>query len=74
MIYDKMACPTLRSSLSRQFPVKEQIPVDAVYAYIECKHSIATSERKNQAQVADQDLLRAQTWRSRQSRLHSKPG
>lgn len=44
IIYDKMASPTLRSSLSRQFPVKEQIPVDAVYAYIECKHSIATSE------------------------------
>lgn len=41
IIYDKMASPTLRSSLSRQFPVKEQIPVDAVYAYIECKHSIS---------------------------------
>lgn len=44
IIYDKMASPTLRSSLSRQFPVKEQIPVDAVYAYIECKHNIATTE------------------------------
>ncbi|MGX1181562.1 hypothetical protein AB7M31_004630 [Pseudomonas sp. IAP-CY TE4608] len=41
IIYDKMASPTLRPSLSRQFPVKEQIPVDAVYAYIECKHSIS---------------------------------
>lgn len=36
-----MASPTLRSNMSRQFPVKEQIPVDAVYAYIECKHSIS---------------------------------
>lgn len=44
IIYDKMASPTLRSSLSRQFPVKEQIPVDAVYAYIECKHSILSDE------------------------------
>ncbi|MCF5167531.1 hypothetical protein GIW45_26725 [Pseudomonas congelans] len=44
IIYDKMASPTLRSSLSRQFPVKEQIPVDAVYGYIECKHSIATAD------------------------------
>lgn len=42
IIYDKMASPTLRSSLSRQFPVKEHIPVDAVYAYIECKHSISS--------------------------------
>lgn len=41
IIYDKMASPTLRSNMSRQFPVKEQIPVDAVYAYIECKHSIS---------------------------------
>ncbi|KSW24183.1 MULTISPECIES: DUF6602 domain-containing protein [unclassified Pseudomonas] len=40
IIYDKMSSPTLRSSMRRQFPVKEQIPVDAVYAYIECKHSI----------------------------------
>ncbi|SDW00058.1 hypothetical protein SAMN05444064_1013 [Pseudomonas syringae] len=36
IIYDKMSSPTLRSSISRQFPVKEQIPGDAVYAYIEC--------------------------------------
>lgn len=43
IIYDKMSSPTLRSSMSRQFPVKEQIPVDAVYAYIECKHSISDS-------------------------------
>lgn len=40
IIYDKLSSPTLRSGMSRQFPVKEQIPVDAVYAYIECKHSI----------------------------------
>jgi hypothetical protein len=40
IIYDKMSSPTLRSGMSRQFPVKERIPVDAVYAYIECKHSI----------------------------------
>ena len=43
IIYDKMSSPTLRSGMSRQFPVKEQIPVDAVYAYIECKHSISDS-------------------------------
>ncbi|MCQ4320456.1 DUF6602 domain-containing protein [Stutzerimonas stutzeri] len=41
IIYDRMASPILRSGMSRQFPVKEQIPVDAVFAYIECKHSIS---------------------------------
>lgn len=40
IIYDKMSCPTLRASIGLQYSVKEQIPVDAVYAYIECKHSI----------------------------------
>jgi hypothetical protein len=40
IIYDKMSCPTLRSNIGLQYSVKEQIPVDAVYAYIECKHAI----------------------------------
>jgi hypothetical protein len=40
IIYDKLACPTLRAANGLQFAIKEQIPVDAVYAYIECKHSI----------------------------------
>ena len=40
IIYDKISCPTLRANIGLQYSVKEQIPVDAVYAYIECKHSI----------------------------------
>lgn len=40
IIYDKMSCPMLRANISRQYSIKEQIPVEAVYAYIECKHSI----------------------------------
>ncbi len=43
IIYDKMSCPTLRANIGLQYSVKEQIPVDAVYAYIECKHSITDS-------------------------------
>ncbi|MBX9296640.1 hypothetical protein K5M33_22880 [Chromobacterium vaccinii] len=46
IIYDKMSCPMLRAGIGRQYSIKEQIPVEAVYAYIECKHSIA-----NQATV-----------------------
>jgi hypothetical protein len=40
IIYDKMSSPTLRASGGLQYAVKEQIPAEAVYAYIECKHSI----------------------------------
>jgi len=40
IVYDKMSCPMLRANISRQYSIKEQIPVEAVYAYIECKHSI----------------------------------
>lgn len=41
IIYDKMASPTLRASGELQYAAKEQIPIEAVYAYIECKHSIS---------------------------------
>lgn len=44
VIYDRMSCPTLRSNQGRQYAAKEQIPIDAVYAYIECKHSVKTSD------------------------------
>lgn len=61
IIYDKMSSPTLRSSMARQFPVKEQIPVDAVFAYIECKHSISDSavlqKAVNQAEDVKKLLL-----------------
>lgn len=40
IIYDRMASPTLRASGGLQYAGKEQIPLEAVYAYIECKHSI----------------------------------
>lgn len=43
IIYDKLSCPMLRANISRQYSIKEQIPVEAVYAYIECKHSISES-------------------------------
>ncbi|MFD0930436.1 DUF6602 domain-containing protein [Methylophilus glucosoxydans] len=41
IIYDKLSCPLLRGNISRQYSIKEQIPVEAIYAYIECKHSIS---------------------------------
>lgn len=44
IIYDKLACPTLRPGSGIRFATKEQIPVEGVYAYIECKHSITNGE------------------------------
>ena len=49
IIYDKLLSPTLRASAGLQYAVKEQIPVDAVYAYIECKHSIEDEQVFNKA-------------------------
>lgn len=40
IIYDRMAFPTLRSSISPNFAIKEKVPVEAAFAYIECKHRI----------------------------------
>lgn len=44
IIYDKLACPTLRPGSGIRFATKEQIPIEGVYAYIECKHSIKGEE------------------------------
>jgi hypothetical protein len=49
IIYDRMACPTLRTSQSLEFAVKQQVPMEAVYAYIECKHSINKEETLEKA-------------------------
>ena len=54
IIFDKLSCPTLRSLGNFQLSIKEQIPVDAVYAYIECKHAINEKEfRKAIKQVRE---------------------
>jgi hypothetical protein len=43
IIYDRDRFPTLRLLEQDNFEIKEQIPIEAVYAYIEAKHSL-TSE------------------------------
>jgi hypothetical protein len=49
IVFDRMSCPTLRSSVGQQVSVKEQIPIEAVYAYIECKNSINDDATLNKA-------------------------
>jgi hypothetical protein len=40
IIYDRMRFPTLRALETDDFSCKEHVPSEAVYAYIEAKHSI----------------------------------
>lgn len=49
IVYDKLACPTLRAGAGIRFATKEQIPIEGVYAYIECKHSIKDKDTFNKA-------------------------
>lgn len=43
IIYDKERFPTLRTITSRAFDKKEKIPIEAVFAYIEAKHTLDES-------------------------------
>ncbi|WP_235324718.1 DUF6602 domain-containing protein [Pedobacter lusitanus] len=49
IIYDRMNFPSLRGDESVGFSLRQQIPFDAVYAYIECKHAIEDYETLNKA-------------------------
>lgn len=44
IIYDRLGYPTLRASLGQNFAIKEQVPIEAAYAYIECKHSVELAD------------------------------
>jgi hypothetical protein len=75
LIYDKMTCPTLRASAGLEYSVKEQIPVDAVYAYIECKHSISDQSVFNKAMHQTREVKRVLLSRpSRRNSDYEKDG
>lgn len=63
ILYDRMRFPTLRALETDNFASKEQVPVEAVYAYIEAKHSICiegdggTSFQKALNQVGQVKML-----------------
>lgn len=40
IIYDKMSFPLIRQHSVGDFSLKQQVPIESVYAYIECKNSI----------------------------------
>jgi hypothetical protein len=63
IIFDRMRFPTIRSLESDTFTKKEQVPIEAVFAYIEAKHSITiegdggTSFQKALTQVGRVKIL-----------------
>lgn len=63
IIYDRMRFPTLRALETDDYASKEQVPIEAVYAYIEAKHSICiegdggTSFQKALTQVGQVKML-----------------
>jgi hypothetical protein len=40
IVYDRLMFPSLRALPGAAFARKEKIPIEAVYAYIECKHTL----------------------------------
>lgn len=44
IIYDKMNFPLIRQNRSNDFSLKHQVPIEAVYSYIECKNSIENQD------------------------------
>lgn len=44
IIYDRMNFPLIRQNYTSDFSLKHQVPIEAVYSYIECKNSIANQE------------------------------
>jgi hypothetical protein len=49
IIYDKMNFPLIRQNYSSNFSLKHQVPIEATYAYIECKNSIDKQETLDKA-------------------------
>lgn len=47
IIYDKATFPTIRLLDKGRFDKKEQIPIEAVYAYIEAKHTLFLSDKQS---------------------------
>ena len=40
VIYDKLTFPLIRQHSNNDFSLKQQVPIEAVYVYIECKNSL----------------------------------
>jgi len=72
IIYDREESPTLRMLPYGDFSIKEYIPVDAVYAYIEAKHTLYLDENADQSVIKAAKQVEAVKSLPREPRSHYK--
>lgn len=53
IIYDRLRCPTLRLLPQEDFSRKEWVPIQAVYAYIEAKHSLNLEKKAEEEKLGE---------------------
>lgn len=51
IIYDQERFPTLRLTDQKDIARKEQIPIEAVYAYIEAKHTLILGDKESNSSL-----------------------
>lgn len=72
IIYNREGSPTLRMLPNNDFSIKEYIPVDSVYAYIEAKHTLFWDGNGNQSVVSAAKQVSAVKSLTRSERSHYK--
>ena len=72
IIYDREGSPTLRMLPNGDFSIKEFIPVDAVYAYVEAKHTLYLDGDSNQSVIKAAKQVEAVKLLLREPRSHYK--
>ena len=72
IIYDREGSPTLRMLPNGDFSIKEFIPVDSVYAYIEAKHTLHWGGDSNQSVIKAAKQVEAVKSLNRAPRSHYK--
>lgn len=72
IIYDREGSPTLRMLPNGDFSIKEYIPIDSVYAYIEAKHTLYWDGDGNQSVVKAAKQVSAVKSLFREPRSHYK--
>ena len=66
IIYDSVRFPTLRLFPQESYEIKQDVPVEAVYAYIEAKHTLHITEDATDGQ----SLLKACSQVAAVKRIH----
>jgi len=73
IIFDRMAYPTLRASIAPNFAIKEKVPVEAAYAYIECKHRVEIGDSLERSASLARAVGQVRAAKALAARRHSNP-